>query len=284
MTQYSFEIAHKSSGKCPGCNKTLDGLSLGSAALYSAEDDDVYGSVVWRHVACAEKRQVQSLGKNLSKIKGWDQLSTDDHDTVTEEFDDIRNAEKKVKKKAAPKGKKRKASDDDDKPKKKGKKEKKDKDKNAPKKGKNAFLIYSTEMRATYKNDHPNAKPTEITKGLGEMWKNLSSEEKKTYADKQKKDKERYERQLKEYEETGHFTPEDEGENTENSDKPQKKGRLRKVAAEEDETKANSEETENEKNSEKETAQEEGTKEETQENDSTKDEEPAKEEAETEES
>jgi len=280
MTQYSFEIAHKSSGKCPGCNKTLDGLSLGSAALYSAEDDDVYGSVVWRHVACAEKRQVQSLGKNLSKIKGWDQLSTDDHDTVTEEFDDIRNAEKKVKKKAAPKGKKRKASDDDDKPKKKGKKEKKEKDKNAPKGGKNAYLLYSIEMRATYKNDHPNAKPAEITKGLGEIWQNLSTEEKKPYLDKQKKDKERYERQLKEYEEKGHFTPENEGENTD-SDKPQKKGRLRKVAAEEeDETKANSEETE--KNSEKETEQEEGTKEETQENDSTKDEEPAKEEAETE--
>lgn len=45
------------------------------------------------------------------------------------------------------------------------------------------------------------------TKLISERWRNLTEEEKQTYIDIQDKDKERYARQMAEYEETGKFTP-----------------------------------------------------------------------------
>lgn len=45
------------------------------------------------------------------------------------------------------------------------------------------------------------------TKLISEKWKNLSEDEKKKYTDLAEKDKERYQKQLLEFEKTGKFTP-----------------------------------------------------------------------------
>ena len=79
-----------------------------------------------------------------------------------------------------------------------------------PKKGLTAYFIFLAESREKCKKEFPNASVCEQSKKIGEWWKNLSDDEKKTYQDKSVKDKERYERQKKEFDETGKFSAEKE--------------------------------------------------------------------------
>jgi len=66
-------------------------------------------------------------------------------------------------------------------PAKKAKKAKKIKDPNAPKKPLAAFMVFSKEKRPVVKAEFPELKTTEISKKLGEMWGQLSDEEKLAY-------------------------------------------------------------------------------------------------------
>ena len=59
------------------------------------------------------------------------------------------------------------------------------KDPNAPKKAKSSFIIFSTEMRPTVKDEMPEASMGEISKVLGARWQDLAASEKKIYEDKQ---------------------------------------------------------------------------------------------------
>ena len=78
------------------------------------------------------------------------------------------------------------------------KKEKRDPD--APKAAKNAFILFCGENRDSVKKDNPDLKPTEITKKLGEMWRELDDEDKEEYQNKAKEDKERFDNEMEDYE------------------------------------------------------------------------------------
>ncbi len=70
---------------------------------------------------------------------------------------------------------------------KKGKKPKKEVDPDAPvkpKKATNAFMLFTAAMRDQVKEDHPELKPKEISKKMGELWAELSDEDKQPHVEK----------------------------------------------------------------------------------------------------
>ena len=73
---------------------------------------------------------------------------------------------------------------------KKGKVQKKDP--NAPKKPLSSFMIFSNEVRAQIKKDHPEMTFGELGKKIGELFRALSSDKKLKYEDLAKKEKEKY--------------------------------------------------------------------------------------------
>lgn len=81
---------------------------------------------------------------------------------------------------------------------------KKTKDPLAPKKGLSAYMIYAKENRKEIINDYIslyNETPSfgETGKLIGNTWKSLSDQDKKSYINKSDKDKKRYEDDLKKY-------------------------------------------------------------------------------------
>ena len=73
------------------------------------------------------------------------------------------------------------------------------KDPNAPKKATTSFLAYSNEIRPKVKAEHPDASFGELGKMIGEMFRKLTPEEKEKYEQIAQKDKQRYKRQMDEY-------------------------------------------------------------------------------------
>ena len=59
-----------------------------------------------------------------------------------------------------------------------GKKQRAKKDPNAPKKPLSAYMLWLQENRASFKEKYPGITVTEIGKKAGEMWKQISKEEK----------------------------------------------------------------------------------------------------------
>jgi len=78
-------------------------------------------------------------------------------------------------------------------------KEKKEKDPNAPKGATTSFFYFMKDARVTAKKENPDMKASEMSKLLGEKFKNLSEEEKSKYERKAKKDKERYQLEMAAY-------------------------------------------------------------------------------------
>ena len=73
-------------------------------------------------------------------------------------------------------------------------------DSEAPKKAQSAFFLFSAEAREKVKKDGGSElKHADLLKKIGADWKALSEEDKKKWEDKAKADKERYEREMKEY-------------------------------------------------------------------------------------
>ena len=58
-----------------------------------------------------------------------------------------------------------------------------------PKKGRNAYIIYTVEQREAVKQQFPELKNKKLMAKLGELWKALSDEEKKLYETKAAKEK-----------------------------------------------------------------------------------------------
>jgi structure-specific recognition protein 1 len=79
------------------------------------------------------------------------------------------------------------------------KKQRKKKDPNAPKKGMSAFMLFSNAIRATVKAESPELSFGDIAKAISEKWKGLDPAEKGKYEAQAAADKERYEREKKEY-------------------------------------------------------------------------------------
>ena len=85
---------------------------------------------------------------------------------------------------------------------KKDKKKKKKKADGAPKHPLNGYILFSTENRAEVKAENPEMKTTEISSLLGKMWNEIKeegSDEYHKYMDLAKKDKVRYESEMKSY-------------------------------------------------------------------------------------
>ncbi|KAF7731883.1 Non-histone chromosomal protein 6 [Apophysomyces ossiformis] len=59
----------------------------------------------------------------------------------------------------------------------------------APKRTLSAYMLFSQERRAKVKADNPDASFGKIGQLLGEMWRNLSADEKKVYQDKAEEEK-----------------------------------------------------------------------------------------------
>jgi hypothetical protein len=72
-------------------------------------------------------------------------------------------------------------------------------DPDAPKGAKNAFIFFCSDNRDEVKEENPTVKMKDITKKLGEMWKEVDEDLKGEYQEKAKQDKERYEKELETY-------------------------------------------------------------------------------------
>jgi len=96
--------------------------------------------------------------------------------------------------------------------------QKKRKDSNAPKKWKTGYILFCVAQREKVKKSNPNISAKEITRKMGELWKGLSDKEKAKYDVESKKDRVRYDEEMKGY------TPPSDVED----DEPTKKKRAKK--------------------------------------------------------
>jgi structure-specific recognition protein 1 len=78
-----------------------------------------------------------------------------------------------------------------------------------PKRAISGYIIFCSEHRDQVNEDYPNLKAKEVMAHLGKMWKKCSEAEKEEYEEKAKPDRERYERQMAEYESEGQFYDDD---------------------------------------------------------------------------
>jgi len=93
----------------------------------------------------------------------------------------------------------RKKDDDDDDEKKPKRVRRTKKDKNAPKKGKTAFIIFSNETRPIVKDEQPELTFAEIAKEIASRWKAVDAATKKRVEKLAEKDKERYVKEMENY-------------------------------------------------------------------------------------
>ncbi|KAG0378123.1 non-histone protein [Mortierella sp. AD032] len=77
------------------------------------------------------------------------------------------------------------------------------KDKNCPKRPRNSYIFFTLMKRDDIKKKHPEFKPTEITKMLGEEWQKLSEAEKESYGSMAEDDKKRYQAEMEAYDANG---------------------------------------------------------------------------------
>lgn len=79
----------------------------------------------------------------------------------------------------------------------------KKKDPNAPKGPGNVFFLYSRMERDKIKDEYPGENQGDLTRILGQKWKNLTKDEKQKYYDIYKKEQEEYEEAMKSYTASG---------------------------------------------------------------------------------
>jgi hypothetical protein len=85
-------------------------------------------------------------------------------------------------------------------------KPKKKRDPHAPKAASNAYMIFCKEMRPVLKKENTELSFGKIGARLGEMWRNLSAEGKKPYEDRAAADRERYRKEMENYQNAGGAT------------------------------------------------------------------------------
>jgi len=88
-------------------------------------------------------------------------------------------------------------SDEEDSDKSNKKKKGKKKKEGGPKRATNAYLFFSKEQRPLLKKDNPALTPQETVQKLSTKWKSLPQHEKQKYIDLTEKDKQRYIREKK---------------------------------------------------------------------------------------
>merc|ERR1711915_390625 len=63
------------------------------------------------------------------------------------------------------------------------------KDPSAPKRPMSAFLYFSQDKRRQIKEENPSIRNTEVSRILGELWRNASEEEKRPHVEKEKEER-----------------------------------------------------------------------------------------------
>jgi len=81
----------------------------------------------------------------------------------------------------------------------KKKTKKRKKDPNAPKRALSAYMYFANECREDVRAANPGIKFGDLGKRLGQMWKELSEDERKPYEEKAAADKQRYESERETY-------------------------------------------------------------------------------------
>ena len=79
------------------------------------------------------------------------------------------------------------------------KKKRPEKDPNAPKRGRSAYVFFSAAKRAAVKESQPELGFGEVATELGRLWKAAGEEEKRPFEEAAAKDKLRYEEEMKSY-------------------------------------------------------------------------------------
>jgi len=118
---------------------------------------------------------------------------------ASEGFSDEEETPVKKKKEKKPKKEKKQKAVELDSPTPKKAKRKKKKDKNAPKKARNAFSFFMSSAREDLKKENPDATFAELGKLTGQRWKEIDPETKLEYEQMAARDKERYDREMKDY-------------------------------------------------------------------------------------
>jgi HMG (high mobility group) box len=75
------------------------------------------------------------------------------------------------------------------------------KDPSAPKRPMSAFLYFSQGKRAQIKKEKPDIKNTEVSRLLGEMWRNMTGEERAPHIDRERREREIYKVAMAEWKE-----------------------------------------------------------------------------------
>jgi hypothetical protein len=108
------------------------------------------------------------------------------------------------------------------------------KDPNHPKHPKNGYLFYSQEVRKRRQDQYPEKGFKEITTLVAEEWRNLSASKKKKYLDLSKKDRARYQKEMKDYK------AESESESSSESESEERRKRKRAKRSDDEESKSHS--------------------------------------------
>jgi len=80
------------------------------------------------------------------------------------------------------------------------KKKRQKKDKDAPKRGLSAYILFCNDKRPELRKKYPDESITQLASRLGKAWGKLSDSDKKPFNKEAEKDKERYEKEMKKYE------------------------------------------------------------------------------------
>lgn len=72
-------------------------------------------------------------------------------------------------------------------------------EKGAPKRAMSPFLFFSNEKRGQIQTENPSMKITEVSVKLGEIWRDMTEEEKEPYMQKSREDRDRYHAQQDEF-------------------------------------------------------------------------------------
>jgi len=94
---------------------------------------------------------------------------------------------------------------EDEAPKQKRKTKKKKKDPNAPKRPTSAYFYFAGDVRPGIREENPDMKVTQVMCLIAEKWRELEEEDKKPFEEQAAKDRKRYEKEMKQYNETGAF-------------------------------------------------------------------------------
>jgi len=155
-----------------------------------SEDDEDYNPDKEK-IEDVKEEYDSEVSDSTDSDSDWEGDGAEGNDEEREKRREEKRKAKEAKKESKPR--KRKTNDDDG----GGKKKRKKKDSNAPKRNLSAYFHYLADHREQIKEENPGIALTEITKKAGEMWAKV--EDKTTWEEKAREDKERYERENKEY-------------------------------------------------------------------------------------